>query len=68
MLRIVTKDAKVRTKINNASGNDIIVTILKLYEVLMENGFEKKDIDNYINELLSIKEEMIKNVKNNSGR
>lgn len=58
MLRIVTKDAKVRTKIVNASGNDIIVTICKLYEVLLQNGFKKKDIDEYVNELLELKEKV----------
>ena len=58
MLRIVTKDAKVRTKIVNASGNDIIVTICKLYEVLLQNGFKKKDIDEYVNDLLELKEKV----------
>ena len=58
MLRIVTKDAKVRTKMVNASGNDIIVTICKLYEVLLQNGFKKKDIDEYVNDILELKEKV----------
>ena len=58
MLRIVTKDAKVRTKMVNASGNDIVVTICKLYEVLLQNGFTKKDIDEYVNDLLELKEKV----------
>ena len=66
MLRVVTKDLKVRVKINNCSGNDIIVTICKLYEVLLEQGFKKEDIDRYLCELLDIKGG--KNAKNSSRK
>lgn len=65
MLKVKTKDCKVRVKIEGATGGDVVATIAKLYEVLMENGFSKEKIDKSLELMMRVRKDL-ENAKSNN--
>lgn len=56
MIRIKTEGVRVRTKIDaNTKVFELLITIGKLYEILMQNEVPKETIDEELNKIIKLR-------------